>query len=124
MDPNLIGGICSLLCAFLLALGMNIQRYALMPLEHGETHKTCCGQHIDKDRLWVIGLLIYSASNGPFIVGLSFAPLSLMSAIFATVLVFNAKVVAVHECRVLFSPMPNHIKLTGGVVVLPHRPSV
>eukprot|EP00935_MAST-01C_sp_MAST-1C-sp1_P001146 g1146.t1 len=84
----LVGVIFSMLAAMTLALSMNIQSYALSaPLDEGIYAACSC---LNRNRLWTIGLLFYASANGFYVVGLGFAPLSLMSALFATVLVFNA----------------------------------
>jgi hypothetical protein len=90
MNAQLIGSLLSLLTAILLALGMNVQRYSLTPSSVGEDGKIpvlCCS--MKKNSLWLLGLMIYGSSNVPYMMGLSFAPLSLMTAVFASVLVFN-----------------------------------
>jgi hypothetical protein len=81
----------SMLSAFVLSLGMNIQRYALHPEFEPESFK-CCGYvccTLSKDKVWGIGFSVYIFANMIYTMGLSYAPLSLMSAIFASVLVFN-----------------------------------
>ena len=79
-----------LLTALLLALGMNIQRYSLTPSSLEDDGRIevlgCC--RMRKNALWLLGLAVYGSSNGPYMIGLSFAPLSLMTAVFASVLVF------------------------------------
>jgi hypothetical protein len=87
-------GLC-LLAACTLALSMNVQCYALSSAQaefDGLIENIFCGMHscMTRNRLWSFGLLLYAFANMFYVVGLGFAPLSLMSALFATVLVFNA----------------------------------
>ena len=101
---QLTGSLLSLLTALLLALGMNIQRYSLTPSSLEDDGRIevlgCC--RMRKNALWLLGLAVYGSSNGPYMIGLSFAPLSLMTAVFASVVLFNAA----------FSVIINHEKLT------------
>jgi hypothetical protein len=91
VDPGggiMVGVMLSMFAAMTLALSMNIQSYALSaPLDEGIYAACTC---LNRNRLWSIGLGFYAVANGFYVVGLGFAPLSLMSALFATVLVFNA----------------------------------
>ena len=92
VSDNVVGACGALMCAFLLALGLNIQRFALLPSDLAVADPTAddkrelfCGANLTKNSIWIIGLLIYAFANVPYIIGLTFAPLSLMSAIFASV---------------------------------------
>lgn len=80
------------LAAFTLALAMNVQRFALSADPAWFKGRTffCTSLRLTRDRLWGCGMLLYGTANGIYFCGLSFAPLSLMSALFATMLVFNA----------------------------------
>jgi drug/metabolite transporter (DMT)-like permease len=81
-----IGVVLCELAAFTLALAMNVQRFALSVEDQWFENK----KYLTRNRIWVIGLMIYALANLFYFVGLSFAPLSLMSALFATLLIFNA----------------------------------
>jgi uncharacterized membrane protein len=74
------------LAAFTLALSMNLQRFALSVSDEWFADK----KWRTRNSLWTLGLLLYALANGFYVCALSFAPLALMSALFATVLVFNA----------------------------------
>lgn len=90
----IIGVSLCMLAACALALSMNIQCYALSSPEKDflNMKKTflCSADCVTRNSLWSFGLLLYAFANMFYVVGLGFAPLSLMSALFATVLVFNA----------------------------------
>jgi uncharacterized membrane protein len=84
--PVIVGIILCELAAFTLALSMNVQRFALsVDSEWFENRK-----NVTRDRLWGFGLLLYGLANAFYFCALSFAPLSLMSALFSTMLIFNA----------------------------------
>jgi uncharacterized membrane protein len=74
------------LAAFTLALSMNLQRFALSVSDEWFIDK----KWRTRNSLWSLGLLLYATANVFYVCALSFAPLALMSALFATVLVFNA----------------------------------
>jgi drug/metabolite transporter (DMT)-like permease len=81
-----VGVILCMVAAFTLALAMNVQRFALSV----ESEWFKGRRALTRNRLWGIGLALYGTANLFYFLGLSFAPLSLMSALFATMLVFNA----------------------------------
>ena len=77
-------GLC-LLSALTLALSMNLQFFALA----GDGNN-CLIKTFHRNCLWSLGLMLYAVANLMYVAALSFAPLSLLSALFANVLVFNA----------------------------------
>jgi hypothetical protein len=74
------------LAVFTPALSMNMQRLALSVSDEWFADK----KWRTRNSLWSLGLLLYATANVFYVCALSFAPLALMSALFATVLVFNA----------------------------------
>jgi hypothetical protein len=87
----LIGAVLCLFAACTLALSMNVQCFALTSSESDFSRlASIAGSCLSRKAVWSFGLLLYAAANGFYVIGLGFAPLSLMSALFATVLVFNA----------------------------------
>jgi drug/metabolite transporter (DMT)-like permease len=73
-------GLC-LIAAFTGALSMNVQQLAL------SSDKWTAGK---KNGVWLIGLLLYLVSQVISVVSLSYGPLSLMAALFTTMLFFDA----------------------------------
>jgi drug/metabolite transporter (DMT)-like permease len=105
----------AMLSAFVLSLGMNVQRYALHP-EFEPVNVKCCGStccKLSKDFIYGIGLGIYMFANMIYTMGLSYAPLSLMSAIFASVLVFNWL-----WAGIVFQNRLERSQLGGNVIIL------
>ncbi len=72
--------------AALLALAMVLQRYAL---SYPRPRVPFCGYVFSRDTLWGVGLLAYLAANGLNATAQQMAPLSLLSATFTTMIVFN-----------------------------------
>ena len=100
----------AMLSAFVLSLGLNIQRYALHPVF--EPVPACCFV-LQKEFIWGFGLSIYIFANMIYTMGLSYAPLSLMSSIFASVLVFNWL-----WAGIIFQNRWERSQLGGNVIIL------
>ena len=83
----LLGVALVLVAVAMLALGSNLQRYAL-------TMEWCAERRLGpcscETFLYLTGLIIYFSGNGVFVVGLGLAPASLCASLIASVVVFNA----------------------------------
>ncbi len=75
--------------AVLLALGSDLQRYALAKIEPS-TRLRCATRINAANAVWLSGLAIYFAANGVYVVAVSLAPAALCSALLATVVIANA----------------------------------
>lgn len=89
----LFGSFLALMAGALLALGMNVQRYALIHDPGDPVTLISCNSRIvckcSRNWAWIAGLALYGAANGLYSPSLSMAPLSLMGSIFTLLLVFN-----------------------------------
>jgi hypothetical protein len=81
-----IGIVLTLFGAITLALSMTIQRYALA---HPSPTIPYCGLQIKKGRVWGFGLLLYLFANVFKVVGLMYGPMTVLSSVFTTLLIFN-----------------------------------
>ena len=81
-----IGILLTLCGAVTLALSMVIQRYALA---HPSPTIPYCGLQIKKGRVWAFGLLLYIFANVFKVIGLMFGPMTVLSSVFTTLLIFN-----------------------------------
>jgi hypothetical protein len=79
-------GISLAICAaFTLALSMNVQQFALSAsIKHRILARW------GRDAVWVGGLLLYLVAQGFLVAALNYGPQTLISALFATVLLFDA----------------------------------
>lgn len=82
----MIGVIFTLAGACCLAFSMTVQRYALA---HPKEIIPYCGLHLRRKTVWSVGLLLYIAANGLKVVALNFGPMTVLSSLFTTLLVFN-----------------------------------
>jgi hypothetical protein len=81
----ILGIAMALLSAFTLAISMNVQEYALTAAEDQRLII-----RFGRNPLWVFGLVLYLVAQGFFVVALSFLAQTLVSALFAYCLIFNA----------------------------------
>jgi hypothetical protein len=80
-----IGIVLAICAAFTLALSMNVQQFALSaPIKHRILARW------GRDMIWVGGLFLYLMAQGFLVAALNFGPQTLISAVFATVLLFDA----------------------------------
>lgn len=106
----LLGVILALAGAANLALGMVIQRMGLaFPQERIPCLKWSLNRHV----VWFLGLLTYGAGNGLYAASLVFGPLSLLSGIFTTLLVWNLLF-----ARVLLGEKLTGPNIGGALVIL------
>ena len=82
----MIGVVFTLLGACCLAFSMTVQRYALA---HPKEVIPYCGLHLRRKTVWSVGLLLYIAANGLKVAALNFGPMTVLSSLFTTLLVFN-----------------------------------
>lgn len=81
-----VGLALTLLGACVLALSMVVQRYALAhPLER----IPYCGMRLRRSTVWASGLGLYCVANGLKVVALMYGPMTVLSSVFSTLLVFN-----------------------------------
>ena len=74
------------------SMGLVLQRYALSypsPAGH-EGRVSVCGCHMRRGGAWCLGLLTYGSGNGIYTIAMQFAPVSLLTTVFAVALVMNA----------------------------------
>ena len=81
-----IGIVLTLFGAVTLALSMTIQRYALA---HPSPIIPYCGLQLKKSWVWGFGLLLYLFANVFKVIGLMFGPMTVLSSVFTTLLIFN-----------------------------------
>jgi MFS family permease len=84
---QILGVLMGLLSAFTLAVSMNVQEYALAAPEDQKLIK-----RFGRNGLWVSGLLLYLVAQGFFVAALSMASQTLVSALFAYCLIFDAAI--------------------------------
>ena len=99
-DPNCgsagdlaLGLLLTLAGAILLALSMVTQRFAL---SHKDHRIRCCRFLLPRDVVWFGGLVVYGAANALKIVAQPYAPFSVLSSIWTTLLVFNLGLSLIH----------------------------
>lgn len=114
----IVGGCLGIGAAALLALGMVVQRYALIHKEDEDVSFYCCTVYPRcgikaRDWAWIAGLALYGAANGLYSPGLLMAPLSLMGSIFTLLLVFNMVFARIILKEVLTPP-----KVLGALTIL------
>lgn len=80
-----VGIILVLIACLCYSFGNNLQRYSLLR-QPGELVFGCLNRNLG----WLLGACIYFSANGLFSVALSFAPVSLLSAVFSLTIVTNA----------------------------------
>merc|ERR1711959_814896 len=108
----IVGAILGIGAASLLALGMVVQRYAL--LHDADTPIKClCTNKCTRNWAWIGGLALYGLANGLYSPGLLLAPLSLMGSIFTLLLVFNLLFARIILKEVLTPP-----KVAGAIIIL------
>lgn len=86
-----IGIVLVLIACLCYSFGNNLQRYSLLR-KPGELVFGCLNRNLG----WLLGACIYFGANGIYSVALSFAPVSLLSAVFSLTIVTNA------ACAVFF----------------------
>lgn len=82
-----VGVLMGLLSAFTLAVSMNVQEYALAA---AEDQKLII--RFGRNPLWIFGLVLYLVAQGFFVAALSMASQTLVSALFAYCLIFDAMI--------------------------------
>jgi len=80
-----IGIILVLIACVCYASGNCLQRYALLR-QPGELVFGCLNRHVG----WMLGAFIYFSANGIYSVAVSFAPITLLAAVFSLTIVVNA----------------------------------
>ena len=80
-----LGVLMGLLSAFTLAVSMNVQEFALAAAEDQKLIV-----RFGRNPLWIFGLILYLVSQGFFVAALSMASQTLVSALFAYCLIFDA----------------------------------
>mmetsp|Transcript_16945 Transcript_16945/g.25075 ORF Transcript_16945/g.25075 Transcript_16945/m.25075 type:complete len:368 (+) Transcript_16945:86-1189(+) len=80
-----VGIILVLIACLCYSFGNNLQRYSLLR-QPGERVFGCLNRNLG----WLLGALIYFSANGIYSVALSFAPVSLLSAVFSLTILTNA----------------------------------
>jgi hypothetical protein len=124
-----VGCVLILLAAFTLACAMNIQQFALTADLNTPIFKrvSCCSEKVSpRNILWGCGLAVYLVAQLLVVASLAFTPFALVSALFATVLVFDAIIASI-----VFSKHFNNLELSGMAVIIgslalgaPHSPKV
>ncbi|KAL3897017.1 MAG: hypothetical protein SGPRY_013142, partial [Prymnesium sp.] len=76
----------SLAAAWLVALSMSLQRYALTRCRRPARARRA---RVSPSTLWGCGVGVYALGNGLYSAALFFGPLSLLGGVFTTLLVFN-----------------------------------
>jgi len=92
-----------------LAFGMVVQRYALST---SDRTVPVCGYEVHRLLAWALGLVFYALANGFYAVAQLFAPLSLLSGVFATLILFNLVF-----ARLLLGEDLTPPKVTGSVII-------
>lgn len=81
-----IGLLLTLAGAAILAFSMVVQRYALA---YPSRHVPILFVRVHRNVAWLLGLLLYILANGFKVVALGYGPLTVLSSIFTTLLIFN-----------------------------------
>jgi len=105
-----VGVVLCELAVFMIALGSDVQRYALTVIE---PERRCFGRFSLQNTLWLVGLLTYFGGNGVFVAALGLAPASLCAALMATVVVANALI-----SRVLLKEQLERCDYHGGALIM------
>lgn len=79
-----VGMFCCVGAAFLLALAMSIQQYALSCPDDAPIMRRC-----NRNSLWLFGLFVYLVAQLSFVAAIGMGPFAVMSALFTSVLVFD-----------------------------------
>jgi len=93
-----------------LSLSLVTQRFAL---SYPEAYIPCCGVRLPQNLVWFGGLVLYGAANGLKVVALQWGPLSVLSCIFTTVLVFNIVL-----ARLLLREQLTAPKVMGALIIV------
>ena len=110
----IFGIISALAAGALLAVSMNVQRYALVFVATRWEVPHSGGRTVNKNVLWIGGLVLYGiASGGLYSLAGLWIPLSLLSCLFLTLLAFN-----LFFARVMCHEEPTRPKVAGAVTLL------
>ena len=108
-----VGIVLVLLACCCYALGNCLQRYSLLR-QDDEKVLYCLNRHAG----WLLGAIIYFSANGIYAVALSFAPVSVLAAVFSLTIVANATCAnLLLGDRVLRTALPGYIAVLAGSVV-------
>ena len=105
----ILGVLLCELAVGMIALGSNVQRYALTVIDR---ERRSCGCSMATS-VWIIGLLTYFAGNVTYTCALAFAPASLCAALMATVVVANAGI-----SRALLKERLQRCDYHGGALIM------
>ena len=83
---QLIGMVLALAAGAVVAYSMTLQRYALA---YPSPKVPLLGIKWRRQRVWGVGIAVYTVGNGLYTAALIFGPLSLLGGVFTTLLAFN-----------------------------------
>lgn len=88
LDPRVAFGIGLVVVAVvLIALGSNLQRYALTRIDPA---RRVFSTIVERDLIWAFGLVVYFTANVLYTIALAFTPASVCATLIADVVIVNA----------------------------------